>query len=418
MYRQFSAMTLYAMYALCFGEPNQPPEFVHSKNPTVIYVVRSQTTEITINCEARGHPTVKYRWLKNNRDLERQGHPSTIHTTGPLSLSILGDDQAGLYQCVAYNDYGSAYDQPVKVELARTIFYHITSLLEQSFGYLVAKLSSSVRGTLFFQRVSEQDIVPEFYYTCIAENSVLKDYKFGRQFTFSIRERNIPMVEPCIQYSSPNIIRVIKGADVNLYCLYTGRDLAILWKKNGAPMLDGQLAHEVRSNGKVMRLKNVQAFDEGVYSCTFPDAPLLNQQFNVTIDELRQTDNYEIIGSKLKILNAKLENVAVYQCNASNIHGEEEGRVGGQKQLVLAFLIEEESSMHAFQEGGLWNDADSESHLSSYKPYKYKLQTFFMNDFTILQLTIKINSRTKYSLSRATGSDKKTNNYKTKINNH
>ncbi|EFO22549.1 hypothetical protein LOAG_05937 [Loa loa] len=41
-------------------------------------------------------------------------------------------------------------------------------------------------GTIYFHHIKESDFKPNRYYTCTAENTKLKDYKFGNQFRLDV----------------------------------------------------------------------------------------------------------------------------------------------------------------------------------------------------------------------------------------
>ncbi|VDM22435.1 unnamed protein product [Wuchereria bancrofti] len=41
-------------------------------------------------------------------------------------------------------------------------------------------------GTIYFHHIKESDFKPNRYYTCTAENTKLRDYKFGNQFRLDV----------------------------------------------------------------------------------------------------------------------------------------------------------------------------------------------------------------------------------------
>jgi len=76
--------------------------------------------------------------------------------------------------------------------------------------------------------VREEDSIPGFYYTCTAENSQLKDYKFGNQFNFnvvrnpSVRTKLEPYIIPREQFYSPSKVTILKGDSLELFCIVSG----------------------------------------------------------------------------------------------------------------------------------------------------------------------------------------------------
>jgi len=76
-----------------------------------------------------------------------------------------------------------------------------------------------------FQHVRNDDNVPGFYYTCVVENVELRDYKFGNEFKFNVvpnsngTERQIDLWE---QFFSHSQVTVLKGQDLELFCVVSG----------------------------------------------------------------------------------------------------------------------------------------------------------------------------------------------------
>jgi len=76
--------------------------------------------------------------------------------------------------------------------------------------------------------VREEDNIPGFYYTCLAENSQLKEYKFGNQFNFnvvinaSVGASVEPYITPREQFYSPSNVTVLKGDSLELFCIVSG----------------------------------------------------------------------------------------------------------------------------------------------------------------------------------------------------
>ena len=83
-------------------------------------------------------------------------------------------------------------------------------------------------GEIFFQYVRDEDNIPDYYYTCMAENTELKDYKFGAQFNFKvIKDPHVrtsigPYILPQAQYYSPSSISVLLGESLELFCVVAG----------------------------------------------------------------------------------------------------------------------------------------------------------------------------------------------------
>ncbi|OUC49377.1 putative immunoglobulin domain protein [Trichinella nativa] len=113
-----------------------PPTFIHEANPNIMYFVLDsamlEESSSTINlkerrflCKASGYPSVSYRWLKDGVPLnfeELNDRATSVPGEGTFILSKLRLEDEGIYQCIAENGNGSAYDR--EIVLRRTCKFY------------------------------------------------------------------------------------------------------------------------------------------------------------------------------------------------------------------------------------------------------------------------------------------------------
>ncbi|OUC49369.1 putative immunoglobulin domain protein [Trichinella nativa] len=117
-----------------------PPTFIHEANPNIMYFVLDsamlEESSSTINlkerrflCKASGYPSVSYRWLKDGVPLnfeELNDRATSVPGEGTFILSKLRLEDEGIYQCIAENGNGSAYDR--EIVLRRTCKFYTSGM--------------------------------------------------------------------------------------------------------------------------------------------------------------------------------------------------------------------------------------------------------------------------------------------------
>ncbi|KAM3725167.1 Neuroglian [Dirofilaria immitis] len=219
--------------------------------------------------------------------------------------------------------------------------------------------------------------VPNRYYTCTAENTKLRDYKFGNQFRLDVTKNRrraltspIPPSEQYVNQSSPI---ALEGSAHKLHCFFSGYpEPKPIWRFNGVDISEDDSRYTYEAYGKTL-VFNVTAESEGLYECIFKAHPNLDRKFNVIVEatphwttgpppnkrtsegedvtfdcgaygkptpvisffkngvemKSRENDvnrNWEIKGSLLILKNVRKGvagsgDNAVYQCKAENKHG-------------------------------------------------------------------------------------------------
>ncbi|CAJ0572045.1 unnamed protein product, partial [Mesorhabditis spiculigera] len=192
---------------------------------------------------------------------------------------------------------------------------------------------------------------PDRFYTCTAENTELKDYKFGSKFRLDIsnnKRRSLSNVPPSEQYVNQSNPIALQGNTHKLHCFFSGYPAPKpRWFHNGLEISeDRDDGFRFEGFGKTL-VFNVTQDKAGKYDCRFPLHGEIDRVFNVQVEaqpgkptpkvtfykngvEMKKSRNdgerYLVDGNKLTIYDVKKGthgkgDNAVYQCKAENKHG-------------------------------------------------------------------------------------------------
>lgn len=207
----------------CFAD-DFPKPFI-TEEPETKIALREENVTLTCRAESTAASPMSAVWKKDNVvykgnqvvTFARSPDGRTSYLTSELLLQNITDDDAGRYQCIVSNDFGSTYSSRAKItvhgklSVIKKKVYHVTN-------YLVLLLT----------------VFPTFTKT-------------------------------------PSDIRVKAGNTARLECHAEGSPPPeIAWKKDGGddfPAARERRMH-VMSNDDVFFIVNVKAADMGVYSCT------------------------------------------------------------------------------------------------------------------------------------------------------
>uniref|UniRef100_A0A0N4ZHN8 Neuroglian n=1 Tax=Parastrongyloides trichosuri TaxID=131310 RepID=A0A0N4ZHN8_PARTI len=314
-----------------------PPRLVHELNDPIIYFTVENTVssnsemldylkERTLRCSGVGNPPPVYTWKKNGKPFNLDMYSDRIAqkpSDGSFVFSRLTADDEGEYQCEVSNDNGTAVSEKiilrqtwihyfpkqraevVKVELGEPysrnctppesnpparVYWIFKGDEEGSFDSINSShISTNEDGTIFFHYVKESDFKPNRYYTCTAENTKLKDYKFGSQFSLQVttnRRRsltsNVPPAEQYVNQSSPI---ALNGNTHKLHCFFSGYpEPKPKWYHNGRVISeDNNDGFLFESYGKTL-VFNVTMNKAGKYDCKFPAHSDIDRSFNVVVE--------------------------------------------------------------------------------------------------------------------------------------
>ncbi|XP_049512867.1 neuroglian isoform X2 [Dermacentor silvarum] len=234
-----------------------------------------------------------------------------------------------------------------------------------------SRITVNPEGGLHFSHVEIEDAVPDAAYVCTASSPFRHEYRLGNEVHLTLEPR--PSTEkfeqsPIILYGSPSGIVALRGHQLELHCIYGGRpEPQIVWKKREGDLPSQRVSYS--NHGTTLQLRSISFEDEGTYECEAsngvdevrkhamrvkveaepfwlqaPSDTIAAEGESATLNcsasgvpepELRCFMNgvpiemiegnghmrYGNDGFSLIIEELTKADTAVYQCNASNIHG-------------------------------------------------------------------------------------------------
>ncbi|XP_042614702.1 contactin-4-like isoform X1 [Cyprinus carpio] len=279
------------------GNTLQSPVF--TKQPgSIVFPVDSmeKNREVVFSCEAQGDPPPFYRWKLNGSLLNSK--PGSHHSLsgGNLRINHLNKEDAGTYQCLASNSFGTIVSREASLTFAylenfRSHKRSSVSVREGqgvvllcgppphsgalTFSWIFNEYPSFVKqdsrrfvsqetGNLYIAKVEPSDVGN---YTCVVTNTVTKTRVQGPPTPLILRNDGVMgEYEPKIEVQFPEIVQVAKGSTVRLECFALGNPVpSISWHRvDGVPFARKV---DVRKTSGVMEIPYFQQEDAGTYEC-------------------------------------------------------------------------------------------------------------------------------------------------------
>ncbi|RDD38184.1 Hemicentin-2, partial [Trichoplax sp. H2] len=224
---------------------------------------------ITLFCNSSGNPIPVVKWQMNRVKLNSSNIAQiSVRGNGQLTITNVSRSQAGFYQCESENLVGTAYANPIGVDVLYKPVVTLSPLsLNKTEGDTIiiscnatgnpyptwiwlknnqtivdyTNSSSSAYSTLKLQNVSSLDVGS---YQCRAENTIAK-----------------PVV-----VVSPRNYNMTHGESVTLSCNATGNPSPTLtWLKNGQSIIGFMNTSSLSYT--TLTLLNVSRIDVGIYRC-------------------------------------------------------------------------------------------------------------------------------------------------------
>ncbi|XP_030139159.4 neural cell adhesion molecule L1-like protein isoform X3 [Taeniopygia guttata] len=373
--------------------------------------------DFTIKCEARGNPQPTFNWTKDGKPFNLSSDPRivTSNNSGTFVIQNRGiiNNFQGKYRCFASNVLGTAMSEeielivpsvpkfpkekiePLDVEHGDSVILHCNPpkgipplhiyWMNIDLQHIPQdeRVSMSLKGDLYFANVEESDSRSD--YCCFAAFPRLRTIVQKMPMTLKvsrlkhandsgspnaavtkanfIKERKPKLLIPPESAGSSSSVTVIKGGVLLLECIAEGLPTPHLsWVKVTENMPKDE--PETENFGKMLKIDQVTAADEGTYQCTASN-PMgrARHEFHVRVEEppqwLKKPEGgvysvganlvllCEAIGNpepsiqwklngmpidgrtfrgrvstrEISLTNLQLQDSAVFQCEATNKHG-------------------------------------------------------------------------------------------------
>jgi len=232
-----------------------------------------------------------------------------------------------------------------------------------------SRLTVDPEGRLHFSNVTKEDVMEDGLYACAATSFFRTEYKIGKKVQLRVdssASSGTLQHPPIKHYLSPPSVPALRGQKLDLHCIFGGTPLPeIAWRKRGGTIEGSR--YTFINFGKTLQIQRVDFQDEGTYECTasngvgsqqshamsvvvqaapywykvpnntnaaedesvtfecqargVPDPKLQWLVNGVPIDRAKSNPRRKVEGNTLILRHLEKSDTAVYQCNASNVHG-------------------------------------------------------------------------------------------------
>ncbi|KAL6111322.1 cntn3 [Pungitius sinensis] len=264
----------------------------------LILPINTPNQQATVTCEAEGSPPPQYRWSLNGTLIDLGNDYRRHMSGGSLIISDLDKDQdTGVYQCTAFNAWGSilgrraslqfAYLDNFKTQSARSavnvregqgvvllcgppahsgeltfawIFNEYPHFVQQDSRRFI----SQETGSLYIAKVERSDVGN---YTCVVNNSVTREKVLSSPTPLVLRSDGaMGEYEPKIEVHFSDSVPAAKESAVKLECFALGNPVPeISWRRTSGIPFPSKV--KMKNSNAVLEIPNFQQEDAGTYEC-------------------------------------------------------------------------------------------------------------------------------------------------------
>ncbi|NWW20670.1 CNTN4 protein, partial [Falcunculus frontatus] len=272
------------------------PVFLQEPN-SVIFPLDSEEKKVKLSCEVKGNPRPTIGWKLNGSSIDVGMDYRYSLVEGSLLINNPNKTQdAGTYQCVATNPFGTIVSREARLQFAylenfKTRTRSTVSVRqgqgmvllcgppphsgELSYAWIFNEYPSFVHqdsrrfvsqetGNLYIAKVETSDVGN---YTCVVTNTVTNSRVLGPPTPLVLRNDGVMgEYEPKIEVQFPETVPSAKGTTVKLECFALGNPVpTISWRRADGKQIPRK-ARRHRSSG-LLEIPNFQQEDAGLYEC-------------------------------------------------------------------------------------------------------------------------------------------------------
>uniref|UniRef100_A0A668A0M1 Neurofascin n=1 Tax=Myripristis murdjan TaxID=586833 RepID=A0A668A0M1_9TELE len=277
----------------------QPPTII--KQSLKEHIVDPKDTMV-IECEAKGNPHPIFSWRRNGKyfNVARDSQTSMRRRSGTLDIYARNNpgDYEAEYQCIASNEYGSAYSNKIRLQLSRAPVWprEILEPVVVSVGLPLVLSCDPPPGPpkpetywmssckhLFSHLLVSMGVNGDLYFSNVLINDSATDYCCNARFPYkNIIQQKMPVVvkvlttrtvaEAAPTWLSPtgssSSVMVLQGEELFLECIAAGVPTPhISWMKDGEA-LSVTSRMRVKNFNKMIKIPKASFDDAGEYVCT------------------------------------------------------------------------------------------------------------------------------------------------------
>uniref|UniRef100_A0A8D0DX39 Contactin 4 n=1 Tax=Salvator merianae TaxID=96440 RepID=A0A8D0DX39_SALMN len=286
-------------FMLCLADDNtlHGPVFIQEPS-SVIFALDSEENKVKLNCEVKGNPKPTIRWKLNGAIVDTGMDYRYSVVEGSLLINNPNKTQdAGTYQCIATNSFGTIVSREAKLQFAYLENFKTrtrsTVSVRQGQGMVLLcgppphsgeliyawifneyptfvhqdnrRFVSQETGNLYIAKVEKSDVGN---YTCVVTNTVTNQRVLGPPTPLILRNDGVMgEYEPKIEVQFPEMVPSAKGTTVRLECFALGNPVpAISWRRADGKQIPKKARRHKSSS--ILEIPNFQQEDAGQYECT------------------------------------------------------------------------------------------------------------------------------------------------------